>query len=239
MAINPSDDLYKVSIDIGGTFTDVVAMRERDGFIQVLKVSSTPDDPSRAFLQGITELDKRLNIHPNNISCLIHGSTVGCNAVVQGKLPKVALITTKGFRDVLEIARMLRPTSYDLHFSKARLIVPRRLRFEIDERIDAKGKIVRVLTKDELDRVVSLVKHSGAEAVAVSCLFSFLNPQNERAIGEAIKKNIPDCRVCLSSDVNPIFREYERTCVTVLNAALVSVMSRYLQRIHDGLRELG
>ena len=93
---------YKVSIDIGGTFTDVVAMRESDGFIQVLKVSSTPDDPSRAFLAGVRELSTRLGIQPFDISCLIHGSTVGCNAVVQGRLPKTALITTEGFRDVLE-----------------------------------------------------------------------------------------------------------------------------------------
>ena len=109
-------DRYKVSVDIGGTFTDVVSMRESDGLIQVIKVSSTPEDPSRAFLQGIGEICARLGIRPSDISCLIHGSTVGCNAVVQGKLPKTALVTTKGFRDVLEIARMLRPASYDLHF---------------------------------------------------------------------------------------------------------------------------
>lgn len=230
---------YKVSIDIGGTFTDVVTMRESDGLIQVVKVSSTPDDPSRAFIQGIREIGNKLNIMPNEISCLIHGSTVGCNAVVQGKLPKTALITTEGFRDVLELARMIRPQSYDLHFSKARLLVPRSLRFEVKERISAKGDIVTPLEQGELDRLVEKIKSSGAEAVAVSCLFSFLNPQNEKAIGDAIRKNIPNCRVCLSSEVNPIFREYERTCVTVLNAALVNVMSGYLDKIHKGLRELG
>lgn len=230
---------YKVSIDIGGTFTDVVTMRASDGLIQVVKVSSTPDDPSRAFIQGIREIGKKLNIMPDEISCLIHGSTVGCNAVVQGRLPKTALITTVGFRDVLELARMIRPQSYDLHFSKARLLVPRSLRFEVKERVDAKGRIVTPLEQNELDRLVEEIRASGAEAVAVSCLFSFLNPQNEKRIGDAIRKNVPNCRVCLSSEVNPIFREYERTCVTVLNAALVNVMSDYLDKIHKGLKELG
>lgn len=230
---------YKVSIDIGGTFTDVVAMRESDGFIQVLKVSSTPDDPSRAFLAGVRELSTRLGIQPSDISCLIHGSTVGCNAVVQGRLPKTALITTEGFRDVLELARMIRPASYDLHFSKARLLVPRHLRFEAAERIDAKGNVVKSLEQNELDRLVEQVRNSGAEAVAVSCLFSFLNPEHEKKIGAALREKLPGCHVCLSCEVNPIFREYERTCVVVLNAALVSVMSEYLQKIHDGLRELG
>ena len=230
---------YKVSIDIGGTFTDVVAMRQSDGLIQVLKVSSTPNDPSRAFLQGIRELSVRLGILPSDISCLIHGSTVGCNAVVQGRLPKTALVTTRGFRDVLELARMIRPVSYDLHFSKARLLVPRYLRFEVSERIGAGGEVVEPLTGEELQRIVDQVKSSGAQAVAVSCLFSFLNPQHEREIGEALRKGLPGCHVCLSCEVNPIFREYERTCVTVLNAALVNVMSGYLQKIHDGLRELG
>lgn len=230
---------YKVSIDIGGTFTDVVAMRESDGQIQVIKVSSTPDDPSRAFLQGVRELSARLGILPSDISCLIHGSTVGCNAVVQGRLPKTALVTTEGFRDVLELARMIRPVSYDLHFSKARLLVPRHLRFEAAERIGADGEVVRALTEEALQRIVDQVRDSGAEAVAVSCLFSFLNPQHERAIGEALRKGIPGCRVCLSCEVNPIFREYERTCVTVLNAALIGVMSDYLEKIHVGLRALG
>lgn len=239
MSVMAVRDRYKVSIDIGGTFTDVVTMRERDGLIQVIKVSSTPDDPSRAFLQGIRELSRRLDIRPADISCLIHGSTVGCNAVVQGKLPRTALVTTKGFRDVLEIARMLRPSSYDLHFSKARLLVPRHLRFEAEERIGAGGEVVTPLTCEELRRIVSEVKASGAEAVAVSCLFSFLNPEHERAIGEALREGLPGCRICLSCEVNPIFREYERTCVTVLNAALVNVMSTYLEKIHIGLRKMG
>lgn len=230
---------YKVSIDIGGTFTDIVAMREQDGFIQVIKVSSTPDDPSRAFLQGLKELSDRLGILPTDISCLIHGSTAGCNAVVQGRLPKTALVTTEGFRDVLEIARMIRPASYDLHFSKARLLVPRHLRFEAAERIGARGEIVKSLTDEELQRLVKEVRNSGAEAVAVSCLFSFIRPEHERAIGEALRKGIPGCQICLSCEVNPIFREYERTCVTVLNAALVKVMSTYLEKIHIGLREMG
>ena len=232
-------DRYKVSVDIGGTFTDVVTMRESDGEIQVIKVSSTPDDPSRAFLQGIQAISDKLHIHPGDISCLVHGSTVGINAVVEGKLPKTALITTEGFRDVLELARMIRPSSYDLHFSKARLLVPRHLRFEIAERVGADGTIVKPLTKEEIDRVVAEVKASGAQAVAVCCLFSFLNPAHEQTIGEALAKELPQCRVCLSSNTNPIFREYERTCVTVLNAALVSVMSSYLQKILTGLREMG
>lgn len=239
MADTAARERYKVSIDIGGTFTDVVSMRESDGLIRVIKVSSTPDDPSRAFLQGIRELSERLDIRPSDISCLIHGSTVGCNAVVQGRLPKTALVTTEGFRDVLEIARMLRPASYDLHFSKARLLVPRHLRFEAAERIGAGGEIVKALTEEELRRIVNEVKDSGAKAVAVSCLFSFINPEHERAIGEALRRGIPGCQVCLSCEVNPIFREYERTCVTVLNAALVNVMSTYLEKIHAGLREMG
>ncbi len=232
-------DSYRVSVDIGGTFTDVISMREKDGYIQVIKVSSTPEDPSKAFLRGIEELEKRLNIHPNEISCLIHGSTVGCNAVVQGKLPKTALVTTEGFRDVLEIARMLRPSSYDLHFSKARLLVPRSLRFEAKERLDARGNVVTPLTQEELDRITETVRESGAEAVAVSCLFSFLNPTHEQAIGDALRQGIPGIKVCLSSEVNPIFREYERTCVTVLNAALIPVMSEYLDKIQKGLEEMG
>jgi len=230
---------YRVGIDVGGTFTDVMALRERDGKIQVVKVPSTPRDPAEGFLHGLRRVCERLEIDPEGVSFLVHGSTVGTNAVVQGTVPGVALVTTAGFRDVLEIARMIRAKAYDLRFSKARLLVPRRLRFEVRERIDSEGKVVVPLEPEGVVRIADGIRESGMKAVAVCLLFSFLNPCHEELVKEVLQKELPDCQVSLSSRVHAVFREYERTCITVLNIGLSGVMSRYFERIEQDLAGRG
>jgi len=181
---------YRVGIDVGGTFTDVMALRERDGKIQVVKVPSTPRDPAEGFLHGLRRVCERLEIDPEGVSFLVHGSTVGTNAVVQGTVPGVALVTTAGFRDVLEIARMIRAKAYDLRFSKARLLVPRRLRFEVRERIDSEGKVVVPFEPEGVVRIADRIRESGIKAVAVCLLFSFLNPCHEELVKEVLQKEL-------------------------------------------------
>lgn len=229
---------YIVSIDVGGTFTDVVALRMSDGEEIIAKVPSTPGDPSEGFINGLKYLITKKGVRVECISHIIHGSTVGCNAVVEGNLPKTVLLTTKGFRDNLELARMIRGKIYDLSFSKPRLLVPRRMRYEVCERLNYKGEVIQELTQSEIDNAIDFVKNSGAEAVAICFLYSYMNPEHEERLRRALEEAVPNVYISASSEVNPTFREYERTCVTVLNAALRKTMASYLSRIDQGLRSL-
>lgn len=234
-------DLYSrlvgtaIGVDIGGTFTDVVVLGE--GGPRLYKFPSTPDDPARGVLAALETLIAQGEIAPRSVARIAHGSTVATNALLEGKLGRTALVTTDGFRDVLEIGRQNRPSLYDLFFTRPRPIVPHELRFEVPERVGADGSVVRPLDHEAVARLLPTLRAAGVQAVAVCFLFSFLHPDHEREAGEVLAElGVP---VTLSSDLLPEFREYERTSTTVINAALRPVVGSYLISLEEGSARLG
>ncbi|MBI2873076.1 MAG: hydantoinase/oxoprolinase family protein [Chloroflexi bacterium] len=214
-----------VGVDIGGTFTDFAFLR--DGRLIVHKVPSTPRDQVQAVVEGLRDLKL-----PRDCT-LVHGSTVATNALLERKGARTALITTRGFEDVIEIGRQNRPALYDLLYRRPPSLVPRDLRFGVPERVDHQGRVVVPLDPQEVQRVVEQLANAGVEAVAVSLLFSFLNSEHERALGEALGRLGSRPFVSLSSEVLPEFREYERTSTVAVNAYIGPVVSRYVRRLAE------
>ncbi len=213
----------RAAVDTGGTFTDFV-VADPAGW-RAFKIPSTPADPARAVLQGLSEL--------TNLTDLVHGSTVATNAVLEGKTARTALVTTRGFRDLLFLGRQARPSLYDLDQTRSPRLAPDRLCFEVAERLAADGQVLRELDTAGLNRILSHLRSRKAEAVAVCFLFSFLRNRHEKAAGKILAASgLP---VSLSSDVLPQQREYERAVATLLNASLTPVMKGYLQRLRQGL----
>jgi N-methylhydantoinase A len=230
---------YKLGVDIGGTFTDTVLINEESGEIYVDKVLTTPDDPSRAVINLVKRLSDRVNIAVESIGGIIHGTTLVTNAIIERKGVKTGLITTKGFRDILEIGREMRYDIYDLFAQMPKPLVPRYLCTVVDERIGPDGNIIEPLVEPETDAVIRKLLDQGVEAVAVSLLHSFRNPEHEQAVEKRIHKIDPGMLVSLSSEVVPEIREYERTSTTVANSYVRPLMEMYLKRLTDALRELG
>ena len=221
-----------LGVDVGGTFTDFFLIDPATGETRVHKVPSTPDDPSRAILAGLDALGPHLQ---DGLSLLAHGTTVATNALIQRRGGTVALVTTAGFKDLIEIGRQTRPKIYDLRADSPEPLVKRQHRFEVAERINSKGEVLICLNDDDIARVVADVERSGADSVAVCFLFSFLNPAHEQRIGAALRQALPHCEVSLSCEVQPEFREYERLSTTVLNAFLQPVVSRYMGALEKAL----
>jgi len=219
---------WVVGIDVGGTFTDFHALNMTTGDVRVHKTPSTPANPADAVIAGMRDLASLAGIAPHEVHRLSHGTTVATNALIQGKGGRVALIVTQGFRDLLEIGRQIRPHMFDLQKDYPAPLVPRERRLEVAERVAFDGSVVTPLEDDSLAGVIEAVRASGADALAVCLLFSFLNPDHERRLKQALSAALPDVHVSISSDVQPEFREYERLSTTVLNAYLQPVMQRYL-----------
>ena len=215
------DPTVRIAIDTGGTFTDCVWIE--NGELKTLKVFSTPDDPSRAIAAA---LDK---IGADTGATLLHGTTVGTNALLQRKGARVALITTAGFEDVIEIGRQARSRLYDFFFDRIPLLVARQMRFGVKERIAANGEVLERPTQSDLARLITAVEQANPEALAISFLFSFANPTNEIAVADALKKF--DKPLSISHQILPEFREYERTSTVVVNAYLQPLMQNYLQEL--------
>jgi N-methylhydantoinase A len=215
-----------LGVDVGGTFTDFFLLDEASGQTRTHKLPSTPDDPSRAILQGLRELAAA-----GSLSLLAHGTTVATNALIERRGAKVALLTTAGFKDLLEIGRQTRPKIYDLKADQPEPLVPREHRFEVAERIGPAGEVIMELADTEIGRATADVKNSGAQSVAVCFLFSFLNSEHERRMGAALRSALAGIDVSLSCEVQPEFREYERLSTTVLNAFLQPVVGRYMTRL--------
>ncbi len=228
---------WTIGVDVGGTFTDFYALDEATGVVRVEKRPSTPDDPGRAIIEGLGEVASGHGIELAAVRHLSHGTTVATNALIQRKGGRVALVTTKGFRDLLEIGRQTRPHMYDLYRDHPPPLVPRRHRLELDERIDAEGNVLRAPDDTAIADIVEQVHATGARACAVCFLFAFLNPAHERKVADALRAADPELLVSLSSEVQPEFREYERFSTTVLNAYLQSVMHDYVRHLEDGLAE--
>ncbi len=230
---------WSIGIDVGGTFTDITAANLADGTLQTLKLPSTPQAPAEAMLEGIGRICARIGIAPSGIARLAHGTTVATNALIEHRGEKLALVTTKGFRDVLEIGRQVRPFMYDFHRDAPPPLVARELRFEVDERVMFDGSVRTALTDAEVARIVDLVRASGVKACAICLLFSFRNDAHERRLRDALRAVLPDLALSISSEVHPEFREFERFSTTAINAYVQPIMARYLRRLESGVRDLG
>ena len=231
-----SDKVVKrVAADIGGTFTDIAAVTE-DGELLTWKLPSTPPNFADAVSTGIEALFRKHSIKLSEIDEVLHGCTVATNAILEQKGAKTALITTKGFRDVLEIQRVRVPKLYDPLYEKPSPLVPRNLRFEVDERLDANGRVIRELDLDQLNDVIEKLKKEDIEAIAVCFLHSFVNPTHEEMVETIIKKEFPECFVSISSQILPQKREYERTSTTVINSYVGPPVSRYLSALIQKLK---
>jgi len=216
----------RIAIDTGGTFTDCIWVE--DGRLRMLKVFSTPADPSQAIAEAITRIAAGQSL------TLLHGTTVGTNTLLQRKGARVALVTTAGFEDAIEIGRQARPRLYDLLFERVAPLVARELRFGLPERISAEGEILESPQPDDFQQLRSAITVAKAESIAVSLLFSFANPKHEQAAAQALHSlGLP---LSISHELLPEFREYERTSTVVVNAYLQPVMQHYLKNLEDRLR---
>ncbi|OQY99504.1 MAG: hypothetical protein B6D41_01375 [Chloroflexi bacterium UTCFX4] len=231
----------RIGIDVGGTFTDVVLIDDQHGKIHYTKTFTTPKNPAQGVLNGI---EKILNLADASIADLDymvhgHGTTIGTNALIERKGARTGLLTTRGFRDVLEIARVERPDEglYDFLVDLPAPLVPRFLRAEVDERVDAHGNVVHPLDEDSVVRAVNYLKAQRVETIAVCLLFSFLNPSHEQRVKEICNEIYPEAPVSLSSSICPEFREFERTSTTVINAYLQPIVERYLRNLTAMLNE--
>ena len=231
---------FRVGIDVGGTFTDVVFQNEETGEIQFVKVDSTPHDQSVGILSGIESAIKKYQIEFKETSHLIHGTTVATNAVLEHTGGKTVLLTTKGFGDILEIARQVRPKLYDSWARQPEPLVPRHLVFEIPERIAYDGQILRKLDVTAMNTIIDQIgERILPDAIAISLLHSYRNPVHEQQLKNLVLSKYPDIPVFTSHEVHPVIREYERTSTVVINAYITPKISRYLHQLVKRIGELG
>ena len=231
-------DGLRVAADIGGTFTDI-AFITRDGVVATRKVPSTPGNYADAVIRGINELMAEQKLDKGQIAEVLHGCTVATNTIVEHKGAKTALITTRGFRDVLELRRIRVPRLYEPLYVKPQPLVPRRLRLEVQERVGPRGEVITPLNLASVKRAIARLKAEKVEAVAVCLLHSYANPDHERRIGEILREALPGCFISLSIDVLPQMREYERTSTTVINAYIGPPVEAYLLSLMDQLKKGG
>ena len=226
-----------VGIDVGGTFTDAIAMH-RDGRSCVAKVASTPHDPSEGLVEAFREL-ARADVDPSDVTMVFHGTTVATNALLTGRTGRVVLLATEGFRDVMAFRNGSRPVLYDLRQRRPNELVDRHDRLEVRERLSSVGDVVTELTDAEVNRVVEEVVQRDPEAVAVAFLFSYLRDDHERRVADAVRAALPDVPVTASSEIAREFREYPRTATAVVNAGLRPLVGRYLEKAAKGVRQAG
>ena len=230
---------YRLGVDVGGTFTDLVLHEVETNRLEFAKTPSTPADQSSGVSEGIRHLIDGPGVSPGSIVFFIHGTTVATNTLLERKGARTGLIVTKGFRDVLQIGRQERPDLYDWRQRRPEPLVPRHLRFEVRERVLYTGEVLEPLDLEDLRDVVDRARRADLEAVAVCLLHSYANPAHERAVGEALQEALPDLTVSLSSEVLPEFKEYERMSTTTINAFVAPVMGRYLRGLRDSIAEMG
>src|SRR5579863_4536938 len=230
--------IFRAGVDIGGTFTDIVLLGD-DGSRYTKKVSSTVDDYARAIVDGLAALFGEIGVEACAIVELLHGTTVASNAILEHKGARAGLITTKGFRDVLEIRNLRMPRLYDMSWTKPVPLVERRLRTEVDERVNAEGGVDIPLVEASVERAVRFLVGEGVEAIAVCLLHSYLNPAHELRVKEIAARLAPDLILCISAEVLPVINEYERTSTTVINAYVRPIVERYLNRLGAEIERIG
>lgn len=231
--------MFRISIDIGGTFTDLIAMGKAESFINI-KVPTVPKNPEVGVLEA---LKKILEDHdPKDIKIVTHATTITTNALfgqIDLDLPKSALITTKGFRDVLEIGRQKRPELYNLFFQRLSPLVPRRFRYEIRERIDPEGKELEPLNFEDLKEVLRNIKREKIQVAAIGLLNSYANPVHEHEVKRAIEEECPGVFVTNSCEISPEYREYERISTAVVNVVLIPIVKAYIENLVNLMKKLG
>ena len=224
-----------LGIDIGGTFTDFILVDANNNVVEIHKVSSTVQDQSIGVKTGLNYFKAEIT----GLDVVVHGTTVATNAILENKGAKTSLITTKGFSDVIEIGRQNRINLYSFYPERVEPLIPRNLRFEIEERVDSRGKIIQPLDENSLTIIIDKLKEENVESVAISLLFSFFNPVNELMISEIVRKHIPGISISRSSWILPVFREFDRTSVTVLDAFVAPLMRNYFSSLEDKIRSHG
>ena len=232
---------FRVTVDTGGTFSDFVYLNEETGAVTIAKLPSTPDDPSRAILSGLEALLAE-GVAAADIGYFCHGTTVGTNALLEGKGVRTGLLVTKGFRGVYPVGEQARPYGtaiFDVMYDKPEPLVPPSQTGEVKERVDFRGNVLRPLDEAALRDTVRELKAHDLESIAVCLLFSFLHPQHERRVREIVREEMPDCSISLSSEVLPQIREYYRLSTTVINAYLAPILARYIARLERRLAEAG
>ncbi len=230
---------YSIGVDIGGTFTDLVMVDTESGRFYNEKVLTTPQDPSLGVLEGIDRILAANGATADELQHVIHGTTLVANAVIERRGARVALIATRGFADVLQIGTEWRYDIYDLSMQVPEPLVPRRLRFEVTERVGPDGGVIEALDEAGAIEVARRIAAAGVSAVAICLLHSFRNPAHERRLREIVQRQLPDAVVCISSDVMPEIGEYERMSTTVCNAYVLPVFEKYLRLLTAGLRGRG
>jgi N-methylhydantoinase A len=230
---------YRLGIDSGGTFTDVVLFDDRKKALHITKTPSTPANPAIGVINGIKKIVSQVGIEPHEIASLVHGTTVATNALLEYKGIRTALILTEGFKDILSIGRQDRPKLYDYFERRPEPFIPRHLRFEVSERTLYDGKILRPLDEEEIRVIAGKLKKAGIKGVAVCLLHSYANPAHEKRIKEIFKNRYPEAVVSTSHEILPEFREYERMSTTVINAYVMPIIDRYLQDLQRMMREEG
>lgn len=230
--------MYRIGIDTGGTFTDVSLIEENTGKSYITKVPSTPDNPSLAVLNGIKQITAEIGIENEEISFFIHGTTVATNAMLEQKGAKTALLTTKGFKDVLQIGRQTRPKLYDFQARNTKPLVDRNIRIELDERVDVMGNIIKDIDENEVKTIAEKIKAENIESLAICFINSYVNPDNEKKVKEIFTKIIPEVSITLSYEVLPEFKEYERTSTTVANAYVLPKMKNYLAYLRKEISDM-
>ena len=228
---------FRLGIDIGGTFTDVVLLSEETGQIETLKVLTTPEDVAKGFLDAVDEVLATARLKPALVRHVVHGTTVATNAIIENRIARTALVVTRGFRDLLEIARQTRPDLYDLFCDKPAPLAPRDLCFEVTERLDADGTVLTPVAEDEVASIAETIRSRGVESIAVCFLHSYRYPTHERRVAALLADYCPGIPVSASCDVLSEFREYLRGSTTVVNAAIRPIVGGYLDRIAAGLAE--
>ncbi|MDP4107106.1 MAG: hydantoinase/oxoprolinase family protein, partial [Bacillota bacterium] len=222
---------YNLGIDVGGTFTDFL-LTDQEGNSSVYKTLSTPKDPTIGFFNGLTEMaqDHEMDIEHfiQNIELIVHGTTVGTNAALTYSGAKTALLTTKGFRDILEMRQGLRPDAYNNQYISPKPFVPRHLRIGVNERVDYRGQEVTTLSEQDIHEAIKLLRNQDVEAIAISFMHSYANPEHEKRAGELIRQQLPEHYVTISSELVPRSRLYDRTSTTVLNSYIGPIIEKYL-----------
>ena len=229
----------RIGVDVGGTNTDICAIDEATGELMVYKLPSSLKDQSQAVVGGVRKIVEKYGLSYEDVDRFIHGTTVATNAILETRGARTALITTKGFRDLLEIGRQKRPDLYDLQMDKAPVLVPRNLRFELSERMNYKGEILDALRDEEILELIEKLKESKAEAVAVLFLNAYLNPENETRVRALIEEHLPGIYISTSSEISNQFREFERLCGTVLNSFVGPEVKKYLDNLQKTLEQIG
>jgi N-methylhydantoinase A len=225
----------RIGIDIGGTFTDLVAIDD-DGRVVTHKIASTPQDYVEGIIDGLRAL---IASHAGTVADVLHGTTIGSNAILEAKGARTGLITTKGFRDILEIRDLRMPVLYDLHWTKPRALVERRLRLEVVEKLRPDGSVVTPLDIASVVAAIDMLRREDVQSVAICLLHSYANPAHERAVADAVRAALPDVAISVSHEILPEIKEYPRTSTTVINAYVQPVVRAYVTSFAARLRELG